>query len=103
MMKNLNLIALAFTVLASQTGCIGSQPDEAAIPYATTEIQEKLAKRINPELQTVPKDYFETLNYGPFHGREEDILSVLNTPEEKQFWKTLAALRMQMAAAAGAH
>lgn len=99
-MKKLNLFALAFAVLASQTGCIGSKPDEAAIPYATTEIQEKLAKRISPELQTVPKDYFETLNYGPFYEREDDILSVLNTPEEKQFWKTLAALRMQMAAAA---
>lgn len=100
-MKNLNLIALAFTVLASQTGCIGPKPNDAEHPpYATAEIQEKLAKRINPELQTVPKDYFETLNYGPFYEREEDILSVLNTPEEKQFWKTLAALRMQMAAAA---
>lgn len=99
-MKNLNLIAVAFAVLASQTGCIGPKPDEAAIPYATAEIQEKLAKRINPELQTVPKDYFETLNYVPFYDRKDDILSVLNTPEEKQFWKTLAALRMQMEAAA---
>lgn len=100
-MKNLNLIALAFTVLASQTGCIGPKPNDAELPpYATAEIQEKLAKRINPELQTVPKDYFETLNYGPFYERKDEILSVLNTPEEKQFWKTLAALRMQMAAAA---
>ena len=56
-MKNLNLIALAFTVLASQTGCIGPKPNDAELPpYATAEIQEKLAKRINPELQTVPKD-----------------------------------------------
>lgn len=100
-MKNLNLIALAFTVLASQTGCIGPKPNDAELPpYATAEIQEKLAKRINPELQTVPKDYFETLNYGPFYERKDEILSILNTPEEKQFWETLAALRLQMAAAA---
>lgn len=100
-MKNLNLIALAFTVLASQTGCIGPKPNDAELPpYATAEIQEKLAKRINPELQTVPKDYFETLNYGPFYERKDEILSVLNTTEEKQFWETLAALRLQMAAAA---
>ncbi|MGN0016286.1 MAG: hypothetical protein ACI37O_02970 [Candidatus Avelusimicrobium sp.] len=99
-MKKLNLFALAFAVLASQTGCIGPKPNETDIPYATAEIQEKLAKRINPKLQTVPKDYFETLNYGPFYEREDEILSVLNTPEEKQFWETLAALRLQMAAAA---
>lgn len=99
-MKKLNLFALAFAVLASQTGCIGPKPNETDISYATAEIQEKLAKRISPELQTVPKDYFETLDYGSFYENKDKILSVLNTPEEKQFWKTLAALRMQMAAAA---
>ena len=100
-MKKLNLFALAFAVLASQTGCIGPTQNDADLPpYASAEIQEKLAKRISPELQTVPQDYFETLNYGPFYEREDEILSILNTPEEKQFWKTLSALRMQMAASA---
>ncbi len=81
-MKKLNLFALAFAVLASQTGCIGPTQNDADLPpYASAEIQEKLAKRISPELQTVPQDYFETLNYGPFYEREDEILSILNTPE----------------------
>lgn len=95
-MKKLNLIALTFAALTSQTGCIGPKPDETDNPYATAEIQEKLAKQIDPALQTVPKDYFETLDYGTFYKKKDEILSVLNTPEEKQFWQTLAALRMRI-------
>lgn len=95
-MTKFNLLVLTFAALTSQTGCIGPKPDEAAIPYATAEIQEKLAKQINPDLQTVPKDYFETLDYGTFYKKKDEILSVLNTPEEKQFWQTLAALRIKI-------
>ncbi len=41
-MKKLNLFALAFAVLASQTGCIGPTQNDADLPpYASAEIQEQ--------------------------------------------------------------
>lgn len=102
-MKNLNLIALAFTVLASQTGCIGPKPKDAELPpYATAEIQEKLAKRINPELQTVPKDYFETLDYSHLltkilqdaeSGVQQPLQLLGDTPETQAFWYCILRMR----------
>ena len=101
-MKKLNLFALAFAVLTSQTGCIGPKPDEADIPYATAEIQEKLAKRINPELQTVPKDYFETLDYSHLltkilqdakYGVQQPLQLLGDTPETQAFWYCILRMR----------
>lgn len=97
-MQKINLFALAFALLISQTGCLGPREEENQdfTPYTTVEIQEKLAKSLSPELKKVPANFFETFDYSNSKINLDESLAVLNTKEEKQFWKTLFNLRRQM-------
>ncbi len=97
-MQKVNLFAVALAILLSQTGCIGPKEEgnKDFAPYTTAEIQEKLAKSLNPEIQQVPANFFETFDYTNSDEQLNDSLSALNTKEEKQFWKTLFNLRRQM-------
>jgi len=104
-MKKMLLSALIASILCSQTGCVGdagSAPanvsEQTDFPYATAEIKEKLAKRINPDLKTVPEDFFETFNYTSAEMDLDDLLAVLETEEQKQFWKALFFMRIAIIA-----
>lgn len=103
-MKKMMLSALITSILCSQTGCVGdagSAPanvsEQTDFPYATAEIKEKLAKRINPDLKTVPEDFFETF-YTSAEMDLDDLLAVLETEEQKQFWKALFLMRIAIIA-----
>lgn len=91
------IIALLYSTggfIANPLSSGGSQADS---PYVSAEIKEKLAKAIEPGLTDVPKDFFETFNYLRSNPKEwAEILNVLNTQEEKQFWDVLIRLRAQM-------
>lgn len=98
-MKKVLFSTLLVSILCSQVGCLGDKPQnkQPDFPYATPAIKEKLAKRINPNLKTIPEDFFETFDYTEIDMDLDDLLATLDTEEQKQFWKTLISLRLAIA------
>ncbi len=93
-MKKATLFISLLAVLTSQTGCIGSNPQNN-FPYATPEIKQQLAERIYGVKEPIPTDFFETQNYFPMvkalMDNEPEVLGA--TIEQQTFWYYLMSLR----------
>ncbi len=93
-MKKATFFISLLAVLTSQTGCIGSNPQNN-FPYATPEIKQQLAEKIYGVKEPIPTDFFETQNYFPMvkalMDNEPEILG--DTIEQQTFWYYLMSLR----------
>ncbi len=104
MKKYLGLTVIS-SILCSQMGCIGNpcsdtQPAKNTFaPYVTPENKPKLAKVLFQVEGSLSEDFFETVDYSLVNRENiSNLLQVLETPEERQFWKSLIILRQAMCA-----